>query len=219
MMVYEEDKYLQIAEIQHFAYCPRQWAIAYLENQWQENVLTVEGHALHDRAHDESIKEKRKNCITVRGMPVMSRELGICGTCDVVEFIADKTGISIPSYQGKYRIVPIEYKRGRPKEGEEDLLQLTVQSMCLEEMLAVDIPVGFFYYAEIRRRMKVLFDETIKEHVREMLRQMRDYLKRSYTPLVKKRKGCANCSVKDICIPKLNKKKSAQFYMKRRLEE
>ena len=51
-MRYEEEEYLQIAEIQHFAFCPRQWALAYLEGQWQENVLTVDGHALHDKAHN-----------------------------------------------------------------------------------------------------------------------------------------------------------------------
>ena len=143
-MAYQEDEYLQIAEIQHFAFCPRQWAIAYMEQQWQENVLTIEGHALHDKAHDDSIKEKRKGKILMRGMPVASRELGVSGTCDVVEFIEDTAGVEIPSYQGKYRVIPVEYKRGKPKEGEEDILQLTVQAMCLEEMLATEVPRAIY---------------------------------------------------------------------------
>ena len=63
----KKNEYLQIAEIQHFAFCPRQWALAYLEGQWQENVLTVDGHALHDKAHDSMSREKRKEKIIVRG--------------------------------------------------------------------------------------------------------------------------------------------------------
>jgi len=218
-MAYQEDEYLQIAEIQHFAFCPRQWAIAYMEQQWQENVLTIEGHALHDKAHDDSIKEKRKGKILMRGMPVASRELGVSGTCDVVEFIEDTAGVKIPSYQGTYQVIPVEYKRGKPKEGEEDILQLTVQAMCLEEMLATEIPWGYLYYGEIRHRSKVEFLSITRAHVKSMLGQMREYLQRQYTPLVKPRKACASCSVKDICIPKLGKQKSAKKYIEGRLNE
>ena len=218
-MAYREDEYLQISEIQHFAFCPRQWAIAYMEQQWQDNVLTIEGHALHDKAHDDSIKEKRKGKIIVRGMPVASRSLGISGTCDIVEFVEDKAGIKIPSYLGAYRVIPVEYKRGKPKEGEEDILQLTVQTMCLEEMLATEISWGYLYYGEIRHRTKVEFSQDIRENVHRMLGQMREYLQRKYTPMVKKRKGCANCSVKDLCIPKLGKQKSAKKYIEGRLNE
>lgn len=218
-MPFDEDEYLQISEIQHFAYCPRQWAIIYMEQQWQENVRTIEGKALHEKAHDDTIKEKRKGTITVRGMPVSSRELGIAGVCDIVEFIADEQGISIPSYAGNYLAVPVEYKRGKPKEGEEDILQLTVQAMCLEEMLATEISYGYLYYAEIRRRAKVELGEAFRQHVRDMLQQMREYYRRQHTPIVKKRKGCANCSVKDLCVTKLNQQKSVIQYIARRIKE
>jgi len=218
-MSYKEDEYLQIAEIQHFSFCPRQWAITYMEQQWQENVRTIEGHELHNRAHDDTIKEKRKGTIIVRGMPIASRELGICGTCDIVEFISDKAGISIPSYQGTYRIIPVEYKRGKPKDGEEDILQLTLQAMCLEEMLVVTIPYGYLYYGETKHRCKVVFEKYYRKHVQDLLNKMRDYSDREYTPVMKRHKGCANCSVKDLCLPKLNKCKSVKSYIERRLTE
>ena len=54
-----------LSEIQHYAFCPRQWALIHLEQHWQENVLTVEGNALHEKAHDENIKEKRGKKIIV----------------------------------------------------------------------------------------------------------------------------------------------------------
>ena len=68
-MGYAEEEYLMLSEIQHYVFCPRQWGLIHLEQHWQENVLTVEGNALHERAHDENIKEKRGNKIIVRGIP------------------------------------------------------------------------------------------------------------------------------------------------------
>ena len=44
-MGYAEEDYLQLSEIQHYAFCPRQWGLIHLEQHWQENVLTVEGNA------------------------------------------------------------------------------------------------------------------------------------------------------------------------------
>ena len=56
--MYDEDDYLQLSGIQHFAFCRRQWALAYIEMQWQENVRTVEGKILHENAHNPGLKEK-----------------------------------------------------------------------------------------------------------------------------------------------------------------
>ena len=62
--MYNEEDFLQLSGIQHFEFCRRQWALAYIELQWQENVRTVEGKILHENAHDVSLKEKRRsfNC-------------------------------------------------------------------------------------------------------------------------------------------------------------
>ena len=90
--MYEEDEFLQLSGIQHFSFCRRQWALAYIELQWNENVRTVEGHLLHERAHDRTIAEKRGDIIVSRAMPVHSRELGISGECDVVEFHRSQGG-------------------------------------------------------------------------------------------------------------------------------
>ena len=82
-MGYAEEDYLQLSEIQHYAFCPRQWGLIHLEQHWQENVLTVEGNALHEKAHDGDIKEKRGGKIIVRGMRVASDRLGISGALRV----------------------------------------------------------------------------------------------------------------------------------------
>ena len=92
--MYEEDDFLQLSGIQHFAFCRRQWALAYIELQWAENVRTVEGKLLHEKAHDITSREKRGDVLISRAMPVSSRRLGVSGECDVVEFHRAEDGIS-----------------------------------------------------------------------------------------------------------------------------
>ena len=84
--------------IQHFAFCRRQWALAYMEMQWHENVRTAEGRLDHTRCHDESAVEKRGDILILRGMRVSSKRLCLSGTCDVVEFHKDEhqTQFSMP---------------------------------------------------------------------------------------------------------------------------
>ena len=77
MKVYNEEDYLMLSGIQHFAFCPRQWALIHIENQWEE---------MHKRAHDGPQIETRKNLVVSRQMKVYSKYLGISGICDVVEF-------------------------------------------------------------------------------------------------------------------------------------
>ena len=71
--MYKEEEFLQLSGIQHFEFCRRQWALAYIEMQWKENVRTVEGRILHENAHDAGIKEKRGDTLIVRAMPIHSR--------------------------------------------------------------------------------------------------------------------------------------------------
>ena len=217
--MYNEEDFLQLSGIQHFAFCRRQWALAYIELQWQENVRTVEGKLLHENAHDAAIKEKRGNLIVVRAMPVHSREMGISGECDVVEFHRSENGIPISGREGKYIVIPVEYKRGKPKSNDIDALQVAAQALCLEEMLCCDIPFGYLYYGEIRRREKIEFSKEIRKEVCEMFREMHGYFSRQYTPKVRWSKSCNACSLKDICLPVLGKNKSVKNYLDEHLNE
>ena len=134
-MEYREEDYLMISGVQHFEFCRRQWALIHIEQLWEDNLRTVEGEIMHKNTHNGNFTERRNDVITTRGMRVFSRRLGISGVCDVVEFIQDKDGYEIYQREGKYRIVPVEYKKGEPKEGLEDVMQVVLQAICLEEML------------------------------------------------------------------------------------
>lgn len=217
--MYEEDEFLQLSGIQHFAFCQRQWALAYIELQWQENVRTVEGRLLHEKAHDASIKEKRGEVLVVRAMPVHSREMGVSGECDVVEFYRSEDGVPLSGREGRYLAVPVEYKRGCPKADDVDALQLAAQALCLEEMLCCDIPYGYLYYGETRHREKIEFTSLLREKVRTMFAKMHKFYRERYTPKVKWRKSCNACSLKDVCMPVLNKNISVARYIEKRLNE
>lgn len=217
---YKEEDYLMLSGIQHFSFCRRQWALIHIEQQWNENLRTVEGNIFHKKAHDGYSSEKRQDVIISRGMPVFSPALGISGVCDIVEFYRDdKKGISLHGREGRYLVYPVEYKKGQPKEDEADILQLAAQAMCLEEMLECEIEKGYLYYGEIRRRIEVRLDEDIRQQVRDTFEEMHHYYERRYTPKVKRTKACNACSLKDLCLPKLMKERSVKEYISKRIEE
>ena len=219
MKEYKEEDYLMLSGIQHFAFCRRQWALIHIEQQWQEKVRTVEGGLLHKRAHDTYSSEKRNDVVISRGLPVHSREMGVSGVCDIVEFRRAEEGITLHGHRGTFQVYPVEYKRGKPKDTQIDILQLTAQAMCLEEMLSCTIAEGAVFYGEIKRRERIEFTDELKEQVRTMFSEMHQYFDRKYTPKVKWSKSCNACSLKDICLPKLGKAASVKEYIKATIGE
>ena len=217
--MYKEEDYLMLSGLQHFAYCRRQWALIHIEQQWQENERTIDGHLFHETAHDKDKLEKRGNLIIARGLLINSAVLGLSGACDVVEFHRGKEGISLADFDGLWNPYPIEYKKGKPKEHLADELQLCAQAICLEEMLLCEIPEGSLFYGENRRRTIVHFTRELRHEVAEMAREMHELWEKGYTPKVKPQKGCNACSLKEICVPKLARMKTVSSYIEQNLLE
>ena len=113
-MAYREEEWLDIAGIQHFLFCRRQWAIIHIEQQWQENLRTVEGQIVHEKCHDGSLHESRGDLLVARALRISSAKLGVSGISDVVEFHREKAGARLHGQEGLWRPVPVEYKRGKP---------------------------------------------------------------------------------------------------------
>lgn len=210
---------LMLSGLQHFAFCRRQWALIHIEQQWAENVRTVEGNILHRRAHDDQQFESRGDLLIARGMRIKSDRLGVTGVCDVVEFHRDETGIALAGRTGRWQPYPVEYKRGQPKENNADELQLCGQAMCLEEMLVCTIPEGSLFYGETRRRKQVMFTPELCGQVEQLLAEMHQYFDRGYTPKVRRTKACNACSLKDLCLPQLTRAGSVHSYLQRHLQE
>lgn len=219
MTDYKEEDFLMLSGIQHYAFCPRQWALIHIEQQWRENYFTIDGNILHENAHNGESTEKRKDILITRGMPVFSRTLGINGNCDVVEFLSSSNGITLQNYEGCYKVVPIEYKRGKPKEHDADVLQLCAQAICLEEMFVCDIEIGYLFYGETKRRLEILFDAELRQRTRDSFEKMHGYYERRHTPKAKITKACQACSLAEVCLPRLSKISSVKNYMESNLKE
>ena len=210
---------LLLSGIQHFSFCRRQWALIHIEQQWSENARTVDGTLFHRRAHAEAQFESRGDLLIARGFRIASQRLNVVGVCDVVEFHRDPAGIELFGREGRWSVYPVEYKKGAPKVGDADRLQLCGQAMCLEEMLACDIPEGSLFYGETRRRERVQFTDELRGQVAAMLDEMRRLYDRGYTPRAKPTKGCNACSLKEVCLPRLNKLPKVSAYIARVTEE
>ncbi len=217
-MVNDAD-FLMLSGLKHFRFCRRRWALVHLEQQWQENALTLEGHYMHERVHDDNFTELRGSVLLSRGMPVRSEMLKITGECDMVELHKSENGVPIQGREGLWQVYPVEYKHGEPDERGADELQLCAQAMCLEEMLVTEIPEGAIYYGKTRHRMKVALTEDLRKQTKDALAEMHRLFAQGYTPKAKWTRACKNCSLVEICLPKLNKRMRASEYVKHMLAE
>ena len=173
---------------------------------------------MHARAHDASLREHRGDTLIVRGLSIASPTLGFSGQCDVVEFHACETGVPLQGEPGCWQPYPIEYKRGESKENDADALQLCAQAMCLEESLCCTIPEGALFYGETKRRLVVRLDAVLRDNVRQMAAEMHELARRGHTPKVKPSKSCNACSLRELCLPALMRKKSVQDYLGEAME-
>ncbi|MFT3990798.1 MAG: CRISPR-associated protein Cas4 [Luteolibacter sp.] len=187
--MFTEDQLIPLSALQHWLYCPRQCALIHLEQAWAENKFTSEGKVLHQKAHEGPDETKAGVRIT-RSLPVRSHQLGISGQCDIVEFHPDGA------------IIPVEYKRGKPKSHRADEVQLCAQAMCLEEMLSVSIPAGSLFYGEKRRRTEVLFDAELRKLVADTASALHTMISSRITPLAEyDARRCDACSLIELCEP------------------
>ncbi|MDO5726075.1 MAG: CRISPR-associated protein Cas4 [Tissierellia bacterium] len=213
-------EYIQISAIQHFVYCKRQWALAYLEQQWEENEDTIMGQYVHRNVDDEYYIEKRRDSIFVRSLPIISHELKISGIADMVEYRKNSDGVEIKNYKGKWLPYVIEYKKGKPKKDNCDILQLVAQVMSIEEMNNCKINESAIYYKTANKRFVVNITKDLRDELKETLLQMREIYKTKQTPKAQKGKYCQRCSLKEQCMPRLTThKRSVVNYINKYLME
>lgn len=230
---FADDDLLPISALQHLVFCERQWALIHLEGQWVENRLTVQGRHLHERVHQDS-RESRGSIRISRGLRLCSYRLGLTGQADVVEFhraaeieatdgqaappaedeAAARTAVPLAGAEGLWQPFPVEYKRGKPKPDDCDEVQLCAQTLCLEEMLGVAIPAGALFYGQPRRRTDVCFDQPLRRRVEDLAARLHKLTLVRVTPAARYEKKCRNCSLIDICLPKMaTGRRSARQYL------
>lgn len=191
--MYNEEDFVQLSALQHFVFCQRQCALIHIEQVWNENMFTVEGRIMHEKAHEEQF-EMRGDVRIERGMPLRSEKLGLNGKADVIEFHK--------SPDCKWLPFPVEYKRGKPKPDDCDKVQLCAQALCLEEMLNCHITGGAIYYGKTRHRLDMEFDDNLREITVNTVQELHKFIKEGKTPKPVYSKKCESCSLVEICKPK-----------------
>lgn len=209
MDTYQEKDYLMLSGIQHFCFCKRSWSLIHVEQLWQENYYTIDGSIKHEKADDPFVKEKRKNIFYSRAVPISSEKLGLVGIIDVIEFKRDEDGIIVPGKKGKWKPYVIEYKRGKEKPDLRDISQLVAQVICLEEYLSCRIEKSYLYYFKTNKRLEVDVDEDKRQFVYETVREMHEMFDKRITPDAEYFKNCKLCSLYDLCMPRITKKKKS----------
>lgn len=202
--MYTDDDLLTLSGIQHIAFCDRQYALIYIEDQWKENVLTIQGSHLHERVDDPFESEKRNDIISLRGVYVVSYILGLYGRADLIELTKTNSShgtLTLPNLQGYWNVKPVEFKRGKPKPDVCDEVQLCAQAICLEEMYNININEGNIFYGEPHRRKTVKLDENLRKLTVYYANQMHRLFNSKLTPKPKYLPKCRSCSLIDICLP------------------
>lgn len=179
---------IMLSALEHFSYCPRQYALIHIEQAFDHNVHTKRGDAVHERV-DEPGLEVREGMRIERALPVWSEQFGLIGKCDVVEF--DREGVAYP----------VEYKHGTKRVKEHDDLQLAAQALCLEEMTGKPVPKGAIYHFSSRRRREVNITLALREKVAVVLAAIREIIGSGQLPKPVNDKRCDQCSLKEICQP------------------
>lgn len=204
--------------IQHYCFCPRQWALIHIEQLWIDNYHTALGEIIHERAHDQTVTTRKNDIISKRDLRVISHRLQFSGVCDVVEFTPSMTGTQIPEKQGLWTITPIEYKKGKPKTHSADEVQLCAEAIALEDMFNTSIEYGYLFYAKTKNRSKVLFTPELRMLTSKLASEMNELAKTGNTPLPIFQSHCASCSLNEYCIP-LQQKNEVHDYITSHLED
>lgn len=188
----EFDDFVPISSLNHFAYCPhRCWRI-FCACEFEDNLFTIEGTSLHERV-DSIGCDMRENVQQVRAIWLRSERYQLIGRADLVELVSGE-------------VYPVEYKRGKLGEWDNDWLQVCAQALCLEEMIGQVVEKGYIYYAQTHRRLLVEITPDLREETVRVIAQVQSLFRGEYVPESVYLPRCKGCSLFNQCLPRAKEK-------------
>jgi CRISPR-associated exonuclease Cas4 len=185
----EEREAILISALNQYALCPRRCALMHIDGIWADNEHTTLGSLLHNRT-DEPGYETDGEVKLLRALPLYSLRYGLTGKADIVEMRG-----SVP--------LPVEYKKGRRRQFDNDDIQLCAQAFCLEEMFGVSVLEGAIYHATSKRRRKVIFGAGLRQETAQTIMAVRSLLALGRIPPAELKPRCSGCSLRPMCLPEL----------------
>jgi CRISPR-associated exonuclease Cas4 len=167
----------------------------HIEGIWADNEHTVKGSLLHQHT-DEPGYETADGVTLLRALPLVSERYGLTGKADIVE-----------AHDDTY--IPVEYKKGKRRKFENDDVQLCAQGLCLEEMFACEVVVGYVFHAASKRRREVIFDWRLRDETKRAIDAVRQLLRDGITPPAELKPRCDGCSLRGVCMPEVTGSETA----------
>ncbi len=178
-------------------YCPRLAYLEWVDRLFEHNLETEEGAFAHRRVDRSRGSPPERSGDPERppstAVTVSSERLGLIARVDLLE------------PRGK-TVIPIEYKRGRPRSPEEplwepELVQVAAQVMLLRAA-GYEVDHAEVYFAETRTRHRVAIPPELEARTLSAAREARANARRDEPPppLVDSPK-CPRCSLVGICLP------------------
>jgi CRISPR-associated exonuclease Cas4 len=198
-----DDNLISISSLSSFVFCKRRHYLLNVEcnDTYYGNELTALGKAEHENVHASKI-EKRGSFVKVHNMQVYSEKLSLIGKCDTVEFYKNSTGPYISFLDGNYDFVIVEHKRKELDFNDCDIIQITAQTMCLEEMFNTKITQAYIYYSQTNKKVPFEITDTNRSKVKKLVGEIYETEQLKKVPPAKFLKSCKNCAAYDICNPK-----------------
>lgn len=144
---------------------------------------------------------------------------GVSDAIELTRTSEDENSITHPKYPGRWNVCPIEYKHGKKKYDKCDEVQVMAQAMCLEEQYGIHIYLGaIFYFKEYKREYVELTSELRNFTIQCAVKMHEIYDSRALPEIMDYRR-CKNCSIRNVCMPELDKLPSVKTYLKNNLYE
>jgi CRISPR-associated protein Cas1 len=192
----EPGQLMPVRMLNEFAYCPRLFYLEWVQGEFVDNELTVQGRFAHRRVDARAgtmPAPEEAAPFEVRSVPLSSARLGLSAKIDVVE---GEGGT----------VCPVDYKRGKPPPNElgahePERVQLCAYGLLLNES-GHKCERGFLYFAQAKTRVEVELDDVLRARTLELLAQARAAAASDSMPppLVASPK-CQGCSLNGVCLP------------------
>ena len=178
---------ISIASLNQFSFCPHRCWRMFCLGEFEDNQYTIEGTTLHDRVHTLG-DNNREEVWQIRAIWLDSECYQLIGKSDLIEVESGE-------------LYPIEYKRGKKGQWDNDALQVCAQALCLEEMTNKIIEKGYVYYAHSHQRELIEITESLRQETITTIEKVRQLIETAKRPPAIYDKRCKGCSLYSYCLP------------------
>jgi len=168
---------INVSAINQYLYCPRRyWYIRFFDTIGMNYPLR-DGLIKHDN--------KSRQGGWTEELYLEDPDVGIKGKIDILE---------------EDDLVPVERKRSS-RYYQNDVIQLAGYCFLLETASEESVETGVIYLYEPDRRVRIQYDEDLRQEVRHVVNEMRSMTPDDVPPLVDNPNKCDKCSTRQYCMP------------------